>query len=397
MADKYDVGILGVWYGCNYGSIATYYALYSIIKDMGKSVLMVHRPWIAPFNEEGMEKRHSMKFARSHYDISKAYHVDDIHELNDLCDSFVLGSDQLWNYGVTKAFGHSYFLDFADDDKRKIAYSTSFGSDRFTAPWSFTWKTMHCMRRMNYVSVREEVNVKMCQKLFGVHAKHVLDPVLLGKTEYLSGIADESKREVKSNYIAAYILDPTKEKREALLYMADKLGKDLVIMLDGWPHLFKKNKEKMQMDECVISDVDVKDWLFYMKHSDFVITDSFHGTCIAILFEKQFYALANPGRGAARFESLMKDFDLFANYVHDPLQVTQQDVIPEVDYTAVNEKLTVYRAESMRWLEDAVCSEEQNHSVIDKSQRLYPLRLLKSIGIYVGKNSKIVRRLLGRA
>ena len=41
MKKKYDVGILGVWFGCNYGSIATYYSLYYAIKNMGKSVLMI--------------------------------------------------------------------------------------------------------------------------------------------------------------------------------------------------------------------------------------------------------------------------------------------------------------------------------------------------------------------
>ena len=40
----YDVGILGVWFGCNYGSIATYYALEKTIESFGKTVLMVHRP-----------------------------------------------------------------------------------------------------------------------------------------------------------------------------------------------------------------------------------------------------------------------------------------------------------------------------------------------------------------
>ena len=91
MAEKYDVAILGVWYGCNYGSIATYYALHCAVRDMGKSVLMVHRPWIEPFNEKQMEKRHAMKFARKHYNISKAYNVEEISELNGICDTFLLG------------------------------------------------------------------------------------------------------------------------------------------------------------------------------------------------------------------------------------------------------------------------------------------------------------------
>ena len=48
MKDHYDVGILGVWYGCNYGSIATYYALQQTIEKLGYSTLMVHYPRLKP-------------------------------------------------------------------------------------------------------------------------------------------------------------------------------------------------------------------------------------------------------------------------------------------------------------------------------------------------------------
>ena len=40
MKDHYDVGILGVWYGCNYGSIATYYALQQTIEKLGYSMVL---------------------------------------------------------------------------------------------------------------------------------------------------------------------------------------------------------------------------------------------------------------------------------------------------------------------------------------------------------------------
>ena len=155
MKDHYDVGILGVWYGCNYGSIATYYALQQTIEKLGYSTLMVHYPRLKP-DDGRMKGRHSIRFAEEHYDISLSYHVSEIGELNKYCDAFVLGSDQLWNYGVTKIFGHSYFLDFAGDDKKKIAYATSFGSGDFQAPKDFTEKAVKCMRRMNAISVREK-------------------------------------------------------------------------------------------------------------------------------------------------------------------------------------------------------------------------------------------------
>lgn len=388
MDEKYDVGILGVWYGCNYGSIATYYSLHCAVRDMGKSVLMVHRPWIEPFDEKRMEKRHAMQFARKHYDVSKAYHVGEIAALNEQCDTFLLGSDQLWKYGVTKVFGHSYFLDFVQKGKNKVAYATSFGAERFLAPWAFSWKALTCMRRMNYVSVREEINVNMCRKLFGIEAVHTLDPILLCEGRRLAEIARESTREQKEGYIAAYVLDPTPEKTQALLWLAEKLGKDIVVMLDGWPHLFKKNKEKMGLPEYTVSNLTVNDWIFYMENSDFVLTDSFHGTCVALLFEKQFYAISNPGRGASRFESLAEDFGLAENYVHAPEEIMQRDMPKPLDYKKINAILEEKRQYSMEWLRKAICEPETNHSAIIKKEKLYPLRMLKSVIRYYAGNRK---------
>lgn len=389
MEKHYDVGILGVWFGCNYGSIATYYCLNQAVEGLGKSVLMVHRPWIKPFDQEAMEKRHSLKFARKHYQISECYHVDDTIKLNELCDTFLLGADQLWKYGITKIFGHSYFLDFAEEGKKRIAYATSFGADRFIAPWSYMWKAVKCLRRMNYVSVREEVNVRMCRKMLGIEAKHVLDPVLLCDSSVLGNVAEESPRELKSNYIAAYILDPTPQKRAALLRMAEKYQKELVIMLDGWPNLFEKNNKSMGLPENTITDVDVTDWLYYLKHSDMVITDSFHGTCVAMLFEKPFYAITNPHRGADRFTSLLNDFDLMGRYIVNPDTIGKEE-LPEIDYAAVNKKLSEKREESMAWLKNALDSPEKNHSVVIKKEKLYPIRVLKSIWMFeMAKNQKL--------
>lgn len=40
----YDIGIVGLWYGLNYGSILTYYALYQVVNEMGFDALMVNKP-----------------------------------------------------------------------------------------------------------------------------------------------------------------------------------------------------------------------------------------------------------------------------------------------------------------------------------------------------------------
>ena len=88
MKEHYDVAIMGVWYGLNYGSIATYYALQQTIENMGYSTLMVQYPRKKP-DDGRMNGRHSIRFAEEHYDISPSYHVSEISVLNKYCDTFV--------------------------------------------------------------------------------------------------------------------------------------------------------------------------------------------------------------------------------------------------------------------------------------------------------------------
>ena len=124
MADrKYDVGILGVWVGCNYGSIMTYYALNQMITSFGYSVIMIDK--VLPKNSGSdfeHQMTHSRRFGMEHYNIAPALELKDYKKFNDLCDTFVIGSDQVWNYGISKSAGKAFYLDFADDNKKKIAY-----------------------------------------------------------------------------------------------------------------------------------------------------------------------------------------------------------------------------------------------------------------------------------
>lgn len=96
MSKKYDVGIIGLWYGRNYGSMVTYYALHSVITDMGYSVLMINNP-LGNANFE-ITKTHPFRIANMYYNVSERLRLDSLSKLNDVCDTFVVGSDQLWNY-----------------------------------------------------------------------------------------------------------------------------------------------------------------------------------------------------------------------------------------------------------------------------------------------------------
>ena len=103
MDKKYDICVVGLWYGQNYGSILTYYSLKTVLESFGHSVVMVECP-IGRDYFEIQENTHSRIFARSHFNITDYKSVKDLKDLNDICDCFVLGSDQIFNPGIYKNF-----------------------------------------------------------------------------------------------------------------------------------------------------------------------------------------------------------------------------------------------------------------------------------------------------
>ena len=329
--EKYDVGIVGVWSGCNYGSIATYYALNQVISSMGKSVLMIDKPITAKDDVE-RTMTHSRRFANEHYQISKQYSLSEMDSLNDLCDAFIIGSDQVWNYGISKNFGRRFYLDFANADKRKIAYAASFGHGIDFAPPEKRAEIAELMARFDGISVREADGVKICGEDYGIKAVQVLDPVFLANPNIYDALTEKSDKKETEKYLVTYILDPTPEKRAAILHVAEKLGNLKVInMLDGLPWKFEDNKERMNLPNCV-ENLQVEDWLNYIRNAEFVITDSCHGASFALIFKKNFIAITNKARGFSRFKSLSTLFRFQNRLVTDPSRIlTDESLLEPLD------------------------------------------------------------------
>ena len=64
----------------------------------------------------------------------------------------------------------------------------------------------------------------------------------------------------------------------------------------------------MDINKCIYPSVD--SWIMNMSRAKFVVTDSFHGTCMSIVFRKPFVAFGNEGRGLNRFLSLLRLFGM---------------------------------------------------------------------------------------
>jgi len=343
--DIHDIGFVCVLSYENYGSAFTNMAMYHVLKDMGKSVLMITQPLCSEIKPASGSNFITTPW--SEYEIAPSYQTQqEMTALNRRCGMFLVGSDQMFNYEIYKRVDGFIKLDWVDDEHRKICYATSFGQDRLFGTLEESRKFKKSLSRFDAVSVREQSGVGIFAEKFHLKAEQVLDPVFLCEESHYRELCKEIA--VPAHYVFAYILDPDEDKAGILKDVSGKEDKELVVMADKW-----MNQEYLSKiwDMKTMAAQKNEVWLAYMMNSDFVVTDSFHGVCFSIIFRKQFVAINNKKRGTARFVSLLRMLGLL-----DRLFDGGEDLrkalpgLSEIDYGKVDAVLAAEKRKGMEWL-----------------------------------------------
>lgn len=346
---RYDVGLVGWWFASNYGSALTYYALGKILEDIDLLAIMIDIPKLdgSPWEDE---TKITIDFISKYFPISKHRKWDKVKECNAFCDMFMLGSDQLWTKLAIDLTGYIFFLDFVDDEKKKIAFATSFGHSEFTGTKNQREYAAALLENFDYISVREESGVEACRKYFGLEVKRDLDPVFLCDRENYDALANESVRKEESGFMLCYILDPDEEKQAAIQDCAKKTGLNVVAILDM--KTGRENAEKWHTGKLV-ENVSVEDFVYYIKQCDFLITDSHHGACLGIIYNKNLFAIANSTRGITRFTHLFGLFNIMHKLVFSAEDIIGNDsLLDSIDYEAVNSILEREKRSSLERLSE---------------------------------------------
>lgn len=376
--------ILNFWWCNNYGAICTAYALQETIKNLGFAVKTIN--WIPKwFYDRSYIGGISEKFAQKYFNLTELCHdKTDLKKLNNRINKFIVGSDQVWRYGVEqlrnweefKDYDNICFLTFADYNKPKFAYAASFACDNYEGNYRNKLLVKWALKRFQGISVREDSGVNICKNEFEVNAEHVLDPVFLIDKSYWENIILSSTKTEK-DYICYYVLDNIYEKKYNLEYIKKRFNTEKII------------------DISQNFNISLEDWLYYIKNCKLLIADSFHGCCLAIIFNKPFICTKNVLRGKERFESLFKMLHLENRFINfnEKLE-NRNDIFEEINWTEVNEILNKNKEISLNWLKthletnyDLKLNEEKNTneaimSLVDES--LQNQRRLESI-----LNSKI--------
>ena len=258
-----------------------------------------------------------------------------------------------------KDTGHFFLLDWVKDNKKKIAYATSFGHASAFFPKEERIEVAKLLNEFSYISVREKEGVEILQKDFGVLGIQLIDPVFLCEKETYDVVADEVESMSEESYIFAYILDPTEEKKQALDFLKYKLKLKAIILIDGQAGN-KDELVKIMGTDNVYAEVEIEQWLRLIKDAKFVFTDSYHGTCFSIINKKTFIAVKNKKRGNSRFESLMGLLGLQERLLENSkdIMVLEEAIFKtnSINYQKVDKILNDEKIKAMDWLKEALDS-----------------------------------------
>lgn len=207
-------------------------------------------------------------------------------------DAYIVGSDQIWRPKYSPSIKVSFLNFVKKEHVKRIAYAASFGVNSWEYTPSQTRVGSRLIKKFDAISVREESGVKLCKDYLNVNASLVLDPtLLLQKEDYLNlckNILPSTNR-----YLMAYVLNVDDSIRSTFEQIAAEEKLDLKIFFAD-----------------ARASLPIPEWLAMFRDAAYVVTDSFHGTIFSIIFEKKFKCIHNESRGSARFESLLKLYEI---------------------------------------------------------------------------------------
>lgn len=346
-------GVLTFHRTLNYGAALQCYALTKAISNLGydvsvidyrSSVIEQREMYPRIFSRKNMKNlvgfplemlmksARRRSFSNSKVRIASPYQVrsgvDIVPQLQEL-DVVVVGSDQVWNLGLTGG-DFQYFLPGTGNFK-KNSYAASFGSKKVT----HAERVAEYLKDFDHVGVRESDGVRIAHEM-GVNASQVLDPTLLLDAAHWRDVS-VPVRHLPDRYIVSYAVN----MKDDVVSRAKKIAAERHIPLvyvhgsDWMPVTGAKNIYAASPDE----------FIYLIQNAEAVVTSSFHGTCFSILMHRPFSIVMNLWKENAnsRLESLLQLVG-----IDDKAAATQ---VIEPNWEIVDKRLDYERVQSLNFLE----------------------------------------------
>lgn len=256
------------------------------------------------------------------------YTIDQLQNDPPVFDAYFCGSDQIWSSPTIP-----YMLQFGNKNAKRLSYAASLGGMVFHNKYQ-KYLIKKYLKSFDYISVREKDGVSELTRLGVPNVKEVLDPTFLLPKEQYNSIVHKTE---KKDYIFIYLLGNKIDIDIALIYeWADKHNLEVVYAA-----------AQGRSDKYTKIYPSVNEWLGLINNAKYIITNSFHGMALSIIFEKKFMIIplsAEYSRMNGRVFGILDRFNLKSRCYNGNFD----NIVYEIDYHSIkkqieNEKLHVIK------------------------------------------------------
>ena len=302
----------------NYGNRLQNYALTRFLEKKG---CIAYTIWDKNAKILLKEKiKISLKFMKKYERFSNFYNFskNNIKEINSKdvvnkkIDYIVIGSDQTWNFNEVE--NDEKLLGIGFENIPTISYSASVGLSYIPNEYREVYK--NSLSRLKKISVREETGKEILENLLKRKDISVnIDPTLLLDAKEWDCIIKKPKNYNGEKYILNYFLgELSPNKKKTIETIAKENNCKIINLLDITDSYFS----------CGPSE-----FLFLLKNSFLVCTDSFHACVFSFLydvsfvvFEREDKAIGNMG---TRIDMLLSKFMLI-NRRYNGKKITEENI-----------------------------------------------------------------------
>lgn len=300
--------ILTFFFAHNYGGVLQAYALKQYLTDIG-----VKNLYFINYKPEHMSKYYSLNpffnrkglvsvakgmlisiFRINQYVKFEKFiksKLSPISKRDDLYESVIVGSDQVWNTEITKDDGVYFLKDLKA--KIKIAYAPSFGKSN---PEAIIRDNLNNLSSFNHLSTRESVSSMILSKELNRSVLHVCDPVFLVSQSVWVKLS-KSVKLPKNKFALYYSL----EQNNVLLDKAKKYSEDNGLSLLLIHPVFARRTAGVS----ILRDIGPEEFLHLIINAEVVITNSFHAVSFSMIFRKKIIYAPHKTLGT-RTQELLK-------------------------------------------------------------------------------------------
>ena len=304
--------------------------------------------------------RRGFKEFRDKYIKSTEIVYRNIKELRNnppAADIYICGSDQVWNNSLKDPDTAGWFLDFGKPTVKRVSYAASIGRDIDSSEINRFTKYL---KNFNAISVREQKAYTLCHQLGFDKSIIAIDPtLLLNSSAYDSIGIDSNGTDVAGKpYVFIYTLNI----RTAEEIYWDDFQK--IIAKDGLQIRSVSSSGYLPARELLPGvqneQATIPEWLSSIKHSEYVITTSFHGVVFCLLYHKPFYAVLlnnEYSKGNDRIISLLEFLHL-SNLIVSNSESLKQINFENIDWIDIDAMIALLRQKSTHFIDDTLSWEK---------------------------------------